>query len=46
MLFHRSRIKNVNSRKVSINEINIDEVSHTQFLGLILDKKLTLDISY
>ena len=42
MLFHRSRIKNNNiSRKISINEINIDKVSYAKFLSVIIDQKLS-----
>ena len=41
MLFRRSRIKNMNSQEININDININGVSHTTFLGLITDQKLS-----
>ena len=40
MLFHRSRIKNMSSQEININDININRVSHTNFLGVIIDQKL------
>ena len=41
MLFHRSRIKSINFRKIYINEINIDKVSYTTFSGVIVDQTLS-----
>ena len=41
MLFHRSRIKNMSSQEIIINDININRVSHTHFVGVIIDTKLS-----
>ena len=40
MLFLRS-IKNMSSQEININDININRVSHTIFLGVMIDTKLS-----
>ena len=41
MLFHRSRIKNIHSKQLSIDNIIINKVTNTKFLGVILDQTLS-----
>ena len=41
MFFHRSRIINMSSEEIDINNININRVSHTKVLDVIIDQKLS-----
>ena len=39
MIFTRMKY-NIGDRKVIVNECNVDQVSSTKFLGIIIDEKL------